>query len=117
MPKVRTTQPSQFAKRLVQLRKSRQLTQEDLAARVGLSKSTVAYYESAAKNPRLDTVYRFAELFGVSAAEFVVDGNDTPAMKPGPASRLEQQAERIRRLSPARQRMVLNIIDAALNEA
>ena len=115
MPKILAKRPSVFCEKLAELRKSRQLTQEEFAERIGLSLSTVAYYESAAKNPKLETIYRIAEFFNVSPAELVVDDDDSPTMKPGPESRLELQVKRIRRLSPAKQRMILGIIDAALN--
>ena len=113
MPKVRTTQPSIFARRLIELRKSRQLTQEELAEALGLSKSTIAYYEAAAKNPRLETIQKLADFFDVSPAVFVTD--NAHKARPGSASRLERQVERIKGLSPAKQRMISDMLEAALN--
>jgi len=112
MPKIRTTSPSIFSKRLTALRKDRQLTQVQLADELDLSLSTIAYYESAAKNPKLETIYKLAEFFAVSPAELIIDSQENK--KPGPLSRLEQQLERIKKLSPAKQRMVSDLIEVTL---
>jgi transcriptional regulator with XRE-family HTH domain len=113
MPKIVEQKPSVFAKRLAELRKSRQLTQQELAQRLGLSLSTVAYYEATAKNPKLETVYKLAEFFGVRPASLIEEPNS--GKKPGPASRLDQLTERISHLSAYKQRMLIGLVEAFLN--
>ncbi len=113
-PKTKQKYPSVFAMRLEELRKDRQLTQEQLGNKLGLSRTAVAYYEASAKNPRLDTIYKICEFFGVPPEDLITErpaGNG----KPGPASRLEQQVERIKLLPVTKQRMIVNMIEAALN--
>ena len=114
MPKVMSKKPSIFSKKLTELRKSRQLTQEEFAEKIGLSLSTVAYYESAARNPKLETIYKISEFFGVSPERLIVEKDDT-TNKPGPSSKLDDLLDRIKRLSPHKQRMIINMLEGALN--
>jgi transcriptional regulator with XRE-family HTH domain len=116
MPKIRTTSPSVFAERLVDLRKKRHLTQEQLAEEIGLSRATIAYYEASAKNPKLDTIYKVAEFFGVRPEYLIAIQDDEPG-RPGPIPRLEQQIVRLRRLSPAKQRLATELLETFLQHA
>lgn len=59
-----------FAERLRQTRQKNGLTQEELAKKSGVSKSTISLYENPdgekGKNPSLDNAMRIAESLGVS---------------------------------------------------
>ncbi|MCR4895197.1 MAG: helix-turn-helix domain-containing protein [Lachnospiraceae bacterium] len=55
-----------FNENLVRLRKIHQMTQEDIAAEVGVSRQAVAKWESGETIPDLDKCKLLAELFGVS---------------------------------------------------
>ena len=55
-----------FKDNLVQLRKLNNLTQEDIAAKVGVTRQAVAKWESGETMPDLDKSRRLAEIFGVS---------------------------------------------------
>lgn len=55
-----------FKDNLVHLRKINQLTQEDVAAKAGVSRQAVAKWESGETIPDLDKCRLLAELFGVS---------------------------------------------------
>jgi transcriptional regulator with XRE-family HTH domain len=59
---------NEFSKRFKYLRESRKLTQDQVADTLGISRSTVAGYESEEKSrvPRKDTLNKIADLFGVS---------------------------------------------------
>ena len=116
MPKIRTTSPSVFSSKLVELRKSRQLTQQQFADQIGLSLSTVAYYESAAKNPKLETIYKIADFFKVSPG-FLITNDDDQLIKPGPVPRLNQQLLRIKALSPHKQKLAAELLEAFLQNA
>ena len=113
MAKKKSDNASVFARRLTELRKGRQLTQVELAEKLGLSRGVISYYESASKNPTFETIHKFADFFAVSPNELMEEA-DVSAKKPGPISRLEQQLERIKRLSPHKQRMISEIIEATL---
>jgi putative transcriptional regulator len=50
--------------RLRQLRRSREMTQADLAERVGLPRSTICLIEKGIRQPALDDARAIAEVFG-----------------------------------------------------
>lgn len=58
-----------FGQRVRALRKEAKLTQEDLAARSGLSKNYVGETERGERNPSLLVIHAFAGGLGVSPAE------------------------------------------------
>lgn len=55
-----------FGDNLKHLRKSRDLTQQEFGARVGLSKAVVSKYENAMGYPSFDVLVRIAQYFGVT---------------------------------------------------
>ncbi len=62
---------NRFGQALKQLRQRMGLRQNDLAAMVGVERSTVANWERGAKQPSLDMVMRLSEVLGVSLDELV----------------------------------------------
>ena len=57
---------SMFSENIVRLRKINQMTQEDIAEAVGVSRQAVAKWESGETIPDLEKCKLLAELFGVS---------------------------------------------------
>ena len=57
---------SMFSENIVRLRKINQMTQEDIAEAVGVSRQAVAKWESGETIPDLEKCRLLAELFGVS---------------------------------------------------
>lgn len=55
-----------FSDNLIQMRKIRRLTQEDIAEKLGVSRQAVAKWEAGETIPDLDKCRMLAELFGVS---------------------------------------------------
>ena len=53
-----------IAKNLKQLRQERDLTQEQVAERLGVTRQTVSGYESDRTRPDVDTLMRLAEIYG-----------------------------------------------------
>lgn len=74
-----------FAGQLKSLRESRNLSQRQLAKLIGLSHAAVGHYESASREPDLDTIRRFAEFFGVSMAYIIGDADDPTQLYPSDA--------------------------------
>lgn len=71
------------SEKLRALREARNLTQKQVAARVGISKAMVSAYETASKAPSIDVLIRLARLYGVSVdylicvdAQKVIDVSD-----------------------------------------
>jgi transcriptional regulator with XRE-family HTH domain len=59
-----------FGKRVAEVRKSRGITQQQLAERVGLSVVAIAYIETGKRWPRLGTVSKIAKHLKVDLQEF-----------------------------------------------
>ena len=55
-----------FSDNLIQMRKIRRLTQEEIAEKLGVSRQAVAKWEAGETIPDLDKCRMLAELFGVS---------------------------------------------------
>jgi len=67
-----------FKDNLITLRKIRQLTQEDVADKIGVTRQSVAKWESGETMPDLEKCRRLAEFFGVTLddlANYVPDEN------------------------------------------
>lgn len=58
-----------FGKRIAEVRKSKGLTQSQLAERVNMSVVTIAYIETGKRWVRLATLDKIAQALGVSVAE------------------------------------------------
>lgn len=72
-----------LGERIRRLRTGARLTQEELAARLGISKSAVGMYEQGRREPPYDLLLQLGELFGVSTDWLLAreDIADLPAGK------------------------------------
>ena len=59
-----------------ELRKKAKMTMKELGKAVGLAESTISLYETGKHEPDLDTLRRFADIFGVSVDYLL--GRDVP---------------------------------------
>lgn len=69
-----------FSERLVELRKSRGLTQKQLAADLQLSELAIQHYEAQRRKPAFDVLLSVADYFNVSL-DYLVGRSDDPARK------------------------------------
>ena len=56
-----------FNKRLLELRKQRELTQNELAESIGVNKQTISQYERGVRRPDFDTLCALCDFFNVSS--------------------------------------------------
>ena len=59
------------ANRLLQYRKENNLSQEELAEKIGVSRQAVSKWERAEASPDTDNLIRLAEIYGVSLDEML----------------------------------------------
>lgn len=81
--------------RLAQARRSQNLTQEQLAEKLGVTRQAVSRWESDTAYPETDKIIRMAALFGVSCDYLLgVSGEPAPAVDkpPSPVTRLLREA-------------------------
>lgn len=58
-------------KKLKALRLSKNLTQGDLAKKLGVSRTTITMWENGLSKPRFDTLVRLTQIFGCTVDEFL----------------------------------------------
>ena len=100
-----------FGKKITLLRKGLQLTQEQMAEKLGISLEMMRYYERRCKNPTMEFIQKAASAFGITTDELIF-GNTKK--KTGPTSRLEQQIEELKKLPVSKQKIVSDMIDAVV---
>lgn len=82
-----------FSERLIEYRRRRGLSQEQLGEAVGVTRQTVSKWELGATTPELDKLIQLAGFFGVSIDALV--GYGGPASEaPAPAVPCEEQTEK-----------------------
>ena len=102
--------------RVAQLRKGLSLTQQQLAEALGTTQQQVASYEVARLRIPASMLPRLARVLGVTLDELIGD-EPRPAGKRGPAPKLQQQLERLSALPKAKQRAVMEVLEAMLAQA
>lgn len=76
-----------FAEKMIELRKQQNLSQQDLADRLGVSRQAISRWETGAVQPLADSVKSLAQVFQVSTDYLLNDDLDdpTPLHPPQPA--------------------------------
>ena len=72
-----------FSDNLIHLRKLHQMTQEQVAEKVGVTRQSVAKWEAGETAPDLDKCKRLSDLFGVSLDDLVGDAVEEEDIKLG----------------------------------
>lgn len=70
-----------FKDTLIRLRKSRGLTQEDLAKIIGVSRGAIANYEKGIREPSFEMLEKLADYFNVSMSELLDDDQASRLLK------------------------------------
>lgn len=73
-----------FAKKMIELRKQQNLSQQDLADRLGVSRQAISRWETGAVQPLADSVKSLAQVFQVSTDYLLNDDLDTLTLPHSP---------------------------------
>ena len=82
---------SRFSDMLAYLRKREKLSQTELAARLGLSRSTVAMYEKGVREPKFETLEAIADIFNVDLNTLVGGAAELEKIKSQEEDRLDPE--------------------------
>jgi transcriptional regulator with XRE-family HTH domain len=104
-----------FGQRLSAVRRSRGLTQKQLADKLEVKRELIDYYERRSPNPALDFIERAAAALEVSVAELLGSEPNAAKSKPGPASQLQRKFEQVKLLPREKQKFVLQFLDTVLD--
>lgn len=101
-----------FSERLKELRKEKRITQEQLAAIIGVERSSIGKYEGKSHIiPSDDVKYRIAEYFGVTV-DYLMGYSDNPHPHSSDTSLTDDESELLkiyRSLNSAGRNMVLKM--------
>jgi len=103
-------------KKISEIRKRQELTQVQVAEKLGTSQGNYALYETGARGISLKLLPRLAEALDVNVEE-LLGLEAKQAKKRGPASQLEKRFERIRSLPPKDRKFISEAIDRMLGQA
>ena len=73
-----------FAEKMIELRKQQNLSQQDLADRLGVSRQAISRWETGAVQPLADSVKSLAQVFQVSTDYLLNDDLDTLTLPHSP---------------------------------
>lgn len=100
-----------FGTRLARLRKTAGISQNALAAEIGISQRMMAYYESPAAHPPANLLPAIAGALGVSIEALL--GIETAKRKTKAVdTRMQRRLQQLEKLDPAERRQLLQVIDA-----
>jgi transcriptional regulator with XRE-family HTH domain len=91
----RASQILLVGQKIRQIRKSRHLTQADLAARIGVTQSDLSRMENGEYKVGLDTLFRILQVFELSMSHFFEEPSAEPSLAretPGAAAPFEDWA-------------------------
>lgn len=100
--------------RIRELRKKAKMTMKELGKSVGLAESTISLYETGKHEPDLDTLRRFADIFGVSV-DYIL-GRDVPVSSDQPnapdlrATRRAEAHDMLEKLSDENYQAMLTLL-------
>lgn len=105
--------------RISQARKGQGLTQQQVADALDIPQQTYAHYEVGDVRVPASMLPLLSQILGLSPEELL--GHHTSHKKakpkPGPASKLDQQIERIRQLPRTKQHFITEMLEIALAQA
>lgn len=102
-----------LGQRIAERRKTLGLTQQQLAETLGIAQQTLAHYEVGRLRVAAALLPPLSKVLGLSLDELF--GGTAKTSKRGPAPKLQAQIERIGTLPRSKQRMLLDMLDAAIN--
>ena len=108
------TQDETFGRRLARLRRSKGLTQPELAEKLGISARMMAYYEAQTDRPPAHLLAPIAQLLGLSTDELL--GVRTVRVTDPPVDlRLWRRLRVVETLTPTERKAVLDYIQLLLD--
>jgi len=108
----------QLGNRIAERRKAQGITQLQMADALGVSQQTVNSYEVARRRIPASALPTLAKLLSASIDELILGDVAKPgAAKRGPTPKLQQKLEQVRTLPRAKQKLVMEMIDAVLQQA
>ncbi|NJK97372.1 MAG: helix-turn-helix transcriptional regulator, partial [Bacteroidales bacterium] len=104
-----------FGKRLQILRESAKLTQQEIAAALGISQPSYALWERRSVSLSAEQVRKLAAVLGVDTGDLFSLDEDRPRRGKGPVGRARKTFEALCELPRNRQKEILDVVDIFIN--
>ena len=105
-----------LGQRIAERRKAQDLTQQQLAERLGVSQQTLAHYEVGRLRIAVAMLSTLAKELDVAVEDLLGEPAKAGKNKRGPTPKLQQQLEQISQLPRAKQRFVIEMLDTVLQQ-
>lgn len=107
-----------LGQRIAEQRKARNITQVELAAKLGIAQQTMAHYEGGVSRIAVETLTELANALSIQVEDLIGSSTKrTTTSKRGPASTLERQIEQISQLPRAKQKFVMDMLNTVIQQA
>ena len=106
----------EVGERIRRFREARDITQVQLAKTLGITQSNVSEMERGIRGVTAHQAVRLAKALRVSVDEILIGRNGTREKTPLESLKLLRRIQRIEKLPPPRQRVVLKFIDALIDQ-
>jgi transcriptional regulator with XRE-family HTH domain len=116
LPKKPAFSKKDVGARLRRLREARDISQVELAKRLGVTQSNISEMERGIRSVTADLAVKLSRTLRVSIDEILVGGSDAAEKTPLRSVKLLRRIQRIEKLPAARQRVVLKFIDALIDQ-
>jgi transcriptional regulator with XRE-family HTH domain len=103
-----------FSEKLSKMRNNKGLTQQQLAAMIGVGIAQVRRYEKGNSSPTLEVIKNIARTLGISADELLFDKGEGVADKRIMDKKLLEQFEMVSKLKPHDKEAIMTIIDSVI---
>jgi transcriptional regulator with XRE-family HTH domain len=111
MPKTNNDELQDFGRRLAAFRKTAGFTQLELGDEVGVSRRTIAYYETQTQHPPTTLLPKLALALGVTTDELLnVNGNGKTGSQQI-SNRMQRKLQQIEKLGPKEKRQAMQMLD------
>lgn len=99
---------------LAALRKAAGLSQTELASKLGVPQSSVAYWETSEKPPRSDVLPQMAKALRVKV-EDILNAPVVAQRRPGPVGKLQRAMEQATTLPRRQQQLVVDFVNTLVH--
>jgi len=111
------TRPKGIGARLTELRLQANLSQKDLAERIGVPVANIGFWERTNTPPSSKALPRLAEELGTTVEELLTGKNGKKRHRGGPPGRLRETFDHVAKLPRKQQQKILDVVDALLAQS
>ncbi|MCP4021877.1 MAG: helix-turn-helix domain-containing protein [Desulfobacteraceae bacterium] len=103
-----------FSEKLSKMRHDKGLTQQQMAAMIGVGIAQIRRYEKGKSSPTLEVIKNIAKTLGISADELLFDKGEGVADNRIMDKKLLEQFEMVSKLKPSDKEAIMTIIDSMI---